>query len=91
MRKGFRRYPVSVFLDIDAAFTDGLFAIAAAPEDAEELQVISGLLNSSVAYYWLFMTSSSWGVEREQIHPSEYLSLPIPLLVRLTGCRFLRP
>ena len=78
MRKGFRDYPVSVFLDFDAAFTDGLFALAGPARDAQELRVVSGLLNSSVARYWLFMTSSSWGVEREQIQLSEYLSLPIP-------------
>jgi hypothetical protein len=81
MRKGFRYYPVSVFLDIDAAFTDGLFAIAGPVKDAEELRVISGLLNSSIAHYWFFMTSSSWGIEREQIHLNEYLSLPIPPIV----------
>lgn len=78
MRKGFHDYPVSAFLDFDAAFTDGLFAIAGPARDAEELRVISGLLNSSVARYWYFMTSSSWGVEREQIQLNEYLSLPVP-------------
>jgi SAM-dependent methyltransferase len=78
MRKGFRDYPMSTFLDFDAAFTDGLYAIAGPAQDAQELRVISGLLNSSAARYWFFMTSSSWGVEREQIQPSEYLSLPIP-------------
>ncbi len=78
MRKGFRYYPVSVFLNIDVAFTDGLFAIAGSARDAEELRVISGLLNSSIAHYWFFMTSSSWGIEREQIQLNEYLSLPIP-------------
>ncbi len=78
MRKGFRDYPVSAFVDVDAAFTDGLFALAGPARDEQELRVVSGLLNSSVARYWFFMTSSSWGVEREQIHLSEYLSLPLP-------------
>jgi hypothetical protein len=78
MRKGFRDYPVSVFLYFDAAFTDGLFALAGPAQDTDDLRVMSGLLNSSVARYWFFMTSSSWGVEREQIQLSEYLSLPIP-------------
>lgn len=78
MRKGFREFPVSVFLDFDVAFTDGLFALAGPPQDTLELRVISGFLNSSVARYWFFMTSSSWGVEREQIQISEFMSLPIP-------------
>jgi 16S rRNA G966 N2-methylase RsmD len=78
MRKGFSDYPASVFLDFDVAFTDGLFAIAGPQKHTQELRVISGLLNSSLARYWFFMTSSSWGVEREQIHISEFLTLPIP-------------
>jgi hypothetical protein len=78
MRKGFNVYPISTYLDFDAAFTDGLFAIAGPAYDAGELRLISGLLNSSVARYWFFMTSSSWGVEREQIFPKEFLSFPIP-------------
>jgi hypothetical protein len=80
MRKGFSDFPKSVFLNFDAAFTDGLFAVTGPAGDAQELRIISGLLNSSVARYWLFMTSSSWGVEREQIQLNEYLSLPIPHL-----------
>ena len=78
MRKGFSDYPTSVFLDFDAAFTDGLFALAGPAQDADELRIVSALLNSSVARYWFFMTSSSWGVEREQIQLTEYLTLPIP-------------
>lgn len=78
MRKGFSDYPMSAFVDFDAAFTDGLFGLAGPPRDAQALRVVAGLLNSSVARYWYFMTSSSWGVEREQIQLSEYLSLPIP-------------
>jgi 16S rRNA G966 N2-methylase RsmD len=78
VRKGFADYPSSVFLDFDTAFTDGLFALAGPAEEADELRVVSGLLNSSVARYWYFMTSSSWGVEREQIQKTEYMTLPIP-------------
>jgi len=78
MRKGFRDYPASAYVDFDAAFTDGLFALAGPREDAADLQLISSLLNSSIARYWYFMTSSSWGVEREQIQLNEYLTLPMP-------------
>lgn len=78
MQKGFSDVPVAAYVDFDAAFTEGLFGIAAPMEDADELRVVAGVLNSSVARYWYFMTSSSWGVEREQIHPGEYLSLPVP-------------
>ncbi|MHB8458270.1 MAG: HsdM family class I SAM-dependent methyltransferase, partial [Acidimicrobiales bacterium] len=80
MRKGFSDYPASAYVDVDAAFTDGLFALAGPREDAADLRLVSGLLNSSIARYWFFMTSSSWGVEREQIQLNEYLTLPIPPL-----------
>lgn len=80
MRKGFSDYPASAYVDFDAAFTDGLFALAGPKDDATDLRLVSSLLNSSIARYWYFMTSSSWGVEREQIQLNEYLTLPIPPL-----------
>lgn len=78
MRKGFNTNPVAAFLDHDVAFPEGLFGISGASEDASDLRTIAALLNSSVARYWYFMTSSSWGVEREQIQLNEYLTLPVP-------------
>jgi type I restriction-modification system DNA methylase subunit len=80
MRKGFDDYPTSAYVEFDAAFTDGLFGIAGPPGDEDELRAVATILNSDLARYWFFMTSSSWGVEREQIHLNEYLSLPLPVL-----------
>ena len=78
MRKGFSKTPMAAFVPYDAAFTDGLFALAGPVEDAPTLRAISAVLNSSLATYWYLMTSSSWGVEREQLHQREWLSLPLP-------------
>lgn len=78
IRKGFSSAPVTAFVDFDAAFTDDLFGVAGPYGDADDLKVVAGVLNSSLARYWFFMTSSSWGVEREQIHPNEFRALPIP-------------
>jgi hypothetical protein len=83
LRKGFSDYPVSAFVDFDVAFTDGLYGIAGPSTDANEMRVVAGLLNSSLARYWFFMTSSSWGVEREQIQSNEFLSLPVPKVIGL--------
>jgi hypothetical protein len=80
MRNGFKAYPMSAYADIDAAFAAGLFGLAGPPGDAGVLRVVSGLMNSSLARYWYFMTASSWGVEREKLELHEYLSLPIPPL-----------
>lgn len=81
MRKGFSEFPEAAFVSYDATFTDGLSSVAGSQE--KELQAIAGLLNSSVAKYWFFMTASSWGVEREQLHHREWMTLPIPQLNRL--------
>lgn len=78
MKRGFGTFPESAFLPMDATFTHAFYAIAGHEQDAEELRLILGFLNSVVARYWYFMTSSSWGVEREEIQPSEWMTMPIP-------------
>lgn len=78
MRKGFSKKPMAAFIPYDAVFTDGLFALAGPDEDTSTLRAVSAVLSSSVATYWYLMTSSSWGVEREQLHQREWLSLPLP-------------
>jgi hypothetical protein len=80
MRKGFSKTPMAAFVPYDASFTDGLFSLAGPPEHAQELAAVAVVLNSSVAHYWYLMTASSWGVEREQLHQREWLSLPLPHL-----------
>ncbi len=80
MRKGFRTFPEATFLPYDASFTDGLSAIAADAAFDRQLRAIAAILNSSVARYWFLMTASSWGVEREQLHHREWMSLPLPPL-----------
>lgn len=80
MRKGFKEFPEAAFIPYAATFTDGLSAVAADESSAPQLRAISAILNSSVARYWYLMTSSSWGVEREQLHHREWMSLPIPPL-----------
>lgn len=40
------------------------------------LKALSAIFNSKFASYYLFLSSISWGVEREQVQPNEMLSLP---------------
>lgn len=42
-----------------------------------DLRLLSALINSRLATYYLLMTSSSWGMERERIKPNEVYSFPI--------------
>ena len=44
----------------------------------EEKKILTAYLNSRLVKYVLFMTSSSWGVEREQLLLNEVLDLPSP-------------
>lgn len=81
LRNGFSHWPVAAFVGFDAAFANGLFGIAAPRRDAQMLKAVAALLNSSVARYWYFLTSSSWGVEREKVELNEYKTLPLPSLV----------
>lgn len=87
MRKGFSKTPMAAFVPYDVAFTDGLFALAGPDEDTSTLRAVSAVLSSSVAQYWYLMTSSSWGVEREQLHQREWLSLPLPNLTVKTEAK----
>lgn len=47
----------------------------------EDQKILTAYINSRLAKYFLFMTSSSWGVEREQVLMNEVLELPSPFNV----------
>jgi Type I restriction-modification system methyltransferase subunit len=57
-------------------FTTTAFAINGG--DEVEKKVLTAYLNSRLVKYLLFLTTSSWGVEREQVFLSELLALPSP-------------
>jgi len=41
-------------------------------------QYLSAVLNSDIAEYFIFLVGSRWGVERDDVLPSEIAGLPIP-------------
>ena len=45
----------------------------------DNLRVLSAILNSPLAAYYLHMISSSWGIERERIKPNEVYMLPFQI------------
>jgi hypothetical protein len=55
---------------------DSLYYGFSLPED--DAHFLNGVLNSRLATYWLFMTASTWGVERDELQPSDLLRLPVP-------------
>jgi hypothetical protein len=68
--------PVAAVVPYDAAFPDGVIGVAGSESDSEYLRLLSGYINSSLGYYYQFMTSGSWGVERDYIEANEHLGLP---------------
>ena len=51
----------------------------------EDLRLLSSLINSKLATYYLLMISGSWGMERERTKPNEIYT--VPLLIDKEGAR----
>lgn len=58
-------------------FRNSVHAIKVEPAEAWERKVLLGILWSSLARYYFFMTASSWGTWHHEIHLEEVLNLPI--------------
>ena len=57
-------------------FTTTAFALNGG--SLEDKKILTAYLNSRLAKFFLFLTTSSWGVEREQVFLNEVLNLPSP-------------
>ncbi|VAW34173.1 hypothetical protein MNBD_CHLOROFLEXI01-1276 [hydrothermal vent metagenome] len=70
----------AAFVDFDCAFMNAVSGIHS--PDEKLLKAIVAYLNSSFASYFLFLTASTWGVERERVNFNEILELPgIPFTI----------
>lgn len=78
--KGFTRV---AYADFDVSFRHALRGITGPKEDSELLVFLAAYLRSSLARYFLFQTSSNWGVSRQEVHVEELLRLPFPLPDRM--------
>jgi len=63
------------YVSQDCTFNDKVLGISSNSEVF--LKALSAILNSSIATYYLFLISSSIGIEREEIKPNEVYHLPI--------------
>lgn len=81
--------PAAVLVKDDAAFNNSIFGIAAPSRNVDDLRIITAYVNSSLGTYYHFMTSGSWGVEREFLEQSEHLALPFAQVSGPTGRRLL--
>lgn len=76
MTKGFSRV---AFADFDASFRHALRGIHGPKSDRNLLIFLAAYLRSDLARFFIFHTSSNWGVSRAEVHVEELLRLPFPL------------
>ena len=69
----------TAFADFDVSFRHAIRGISGPNEDRSLLIFLAAYLRSSLAKYFLFHTSSNWGVSRQKLHLEELLRLPFPL------------
>lgn len=70
----------AAFIDYDAVFTHAVMSFSSPKQDDSKLlKLLAAYLNSSLVLYYLFLTSSTWCIERTDIHLAEYRTLPFTL------------
>jgi hypothetical protein len=68
----------SAFSEEDVVYTKRYSGASFSQENLQLAHYINAILNSSVSNYFLFLTSSSWGVERDELFTQDLSRLPIP-------------
>jgi N-6 DNA Methylase len=68
----------SAFSPSDLVYTTSYFGITVPQNLVHLAHYLNAILNSSLASYFLFMTASSWGVERKKLMLQDLSRLPIP-------------
>ncbi|GAB5441355.1 MAG: N-6 DNA methylase [Fuerstiella sp.] len=74
-----RGFSNAAFADFYCSFRSSVRGIHGPQEDAALLAFLAAYLRSSIARYFLFHTSSNWGVTRAEVQDEELLKLPFPL------------
>jgi len=71
---------VSAYSDSDVSYTDGIIGISGSSNtDADLLKILCCYLNSDIARYFIFLTCSVWGVERDDILKDDLENIPVVL------------
>ena len=76
MAKGFTS---TAFASFHVSFQDAVRGIHGPNSDHDLLVFLAAYLRTTLAKYFLFHTSSNWGVSRQEVHVEEVLRLPFPL------------
>jgi len=68
----------SAFSQDDIVYTQKYCGISFAQDDLQLPHYLNAIINSSIASYFLFLTASSWGIERDEVTPQDLLRIPLP-------------
>lgn len=71
------------YLDYDCSYYKGIVGIVSKEKDQHKLKLIAAFLNSSFLRYFAFITTSTWGIERDVVKHKELFFAPA-LLSNLT-------
>jgi hypothetical protein len=78
IKEGLKEWQICAsFIDKDCSFNSKVLGFH--HTDSKLLKGLTCFINSSLAYYYLFMVSASIGIEREEIKPNEIYDLPFIL------------
>jgi type I restriction-modification system DNA methylase subunit len=67
------------FADFDVSFQHAVRGITGPKEDRKLLMFLAAYLRTPLARYFVFHTSSNWGIYRPEVHVDELLRVPFPL------------
>jgi hypothetical protein len=68
----------SAFSEEVTVYTQRYSGISFSDKPVELAHYFNGIVNSAIASYFLFLTSASWGVERDEIKTQDLSRLPVP-------------
>jgi type I restriction-modification system DNA methylase subunit len=68
----------AAFSEEDIVYTKSYSGIPFSKNLVHLAHYLNGVINSSIASYFIFMTSSSWGIERETIMTQDLVQLLVP-------------
>jgi hypothetical protein len=72
-------YTSIAYADFDVSFQHALRGIHGPAKDRSSLIFLAAYMRSPLATFFLFHTSSNWGVARPKVHVEEVLRVPMPL------------
>ena len=67
------------FVDYKSAYTKGIIGVYSKNNDADLLKLLTLYFNSDFVRYFSFLTTSSWGVERDVVKCNELFEVPFLL------------